>query len=262
MRLSKHHGLGNDFLVALVDEVPATGADLARTWCHRTLGVGADGLVFGTPSEAADLSMTLFNSDGSEAEISGNGIRCLAQAELARHHANHLTVETLAGVRELELISTDGNQAQIAVDMGVVNELELLVGLDDLARPGFEVRRAAMKDVGNPHIVVEVDDLAAVEVGMDGPALEALWKPGGMNIHFLVPLADGIELLHWERGAGATAACGSGATASATVAHEWGLVGTDVTVSMPGGVAKVLVGASATLIGPAVHVADVEVLDG
>ncbi|MFV2039560.1 MAG: diaminopimelate epimerase, partial [Acidimicrobiales bacterium] len=80
MHLTKHHGLGNDFLVALVDEVPANGADLARSLCQRRRGVGADGLIFGTPAADADLAMTFFNADGSGAEISGNGIRCLAQA--------------------------------------------------------------------------------------------------------------------------------------------------------------------------------------
>lgn len=265
MHLTKHHGLGNDFLVALVDEVPPDAPALAVAWCNRTRGVGADGLIFGTPADTrdADLRMTLFNSDGSRAEISGNGIRCLAQAALSRAGGSQLRIVTDGGVRMLGLIESAGSRAQISVEMGAVGAGPELPEPGVLARPGFSILRAATADVGNPHVVLEVDVLESVDPALDGPAIEDLWKPDGINVHFLTHTGDNrIRLVHWERGAGATEACGSGATVSATVAHGWGLVGTDVSVEMPGGDARVQVGDEAVLIGPAVHIADIEVAHG
>lgn len=265
MHLTKHHGLGNDFLVALVDEVPPDAPDLAVAWCHRTRGIGADGLIFGTPSRTsdADLRMTLFNSDGSRAEISGNGIRCLAQAAFARNGCSELRIATDGGVRRLGLISAEGASAEISVVMGAVRGGPELPAGEVIARPGFAVLRVETADVGNPHVVLEVDSLDQVDPTLDGPALEELWKPDGINVHFLTRIGhDTIRLVHWERGAGATEACGSGATVSATVANGWGLVGSDVVVEMPGGRARVRVGDQAVLIGPAVRVADIEVSHG
>ncbi|MGI9622329.1 MAG: diaminopimelate epimerase [Acidimicrobiales bacterium] len=260
MRLSKHHGLGNDFLVSLIDEVPADAGDLARAWCHRTRGIGADGLIFGTPTGEADVAMTLFNADGSAAEISGNGIRCLAQAVMARNGADTLRVLTAAGVRDLRLVESAGTEAYISVDMGAVSSAPQHPCLEQTR---FASKRAAVRDVGNPHLVVEIDDLDDIDIAVDGPALEALFAPVGMNVHFMVESGPAqISLLHWERGVGVTEACGSGATVSAALANEWGIVGSTVDVVMPGGTAKVVLEESATLIGPAVHIADVEIAHG
>lgn len=262
MQLSKHHGLGNDFLVALTSEVPDRGADLARAWCHRTHGVGADGLIFGTPAEGADLRMTLFNSDGSRAEISGNGIRCLAQAAFSRDGGTELTIATDGGVRRLELISAAGNEARIGVEMGEVSLDAEPFDLDRLGCRGLAARRAMTGSVGNPHVVIEVEALDRIDPAVDGPAIEASWMPEGINVHFLAPIGpDSIRLVHWERGAGVTEACGSGATVSATAAHHWGLVPAEVHVEMPGGAADVVVGTPARLVGPAVHVADITIVE-
>ena len=222
LTLTKHHGLGNDFLVAFVDDVPDGGADLARRWCHRTRGIGADGLIFATPATSSDtdLTMTLFNADGSEAEISGNGIRCLAQAaRLAGHTGDEVAVATAGGVRRLVCRHTEGDTAQIEVAMGPVTTGPPLADADDLARPGFVILEAATGDVGNPHVVLLVDDLAAVDVSIDGPAIESHWKPSGINVHFVVVTGQHeLAVKHWERGAGVTEACGSGATVAATIA--------------------------------------------
>lgn len=266
MRLSKHHGLGNDFLVALVDEVPVEGAELARSLCHRTLGVGADGLIFGTPATDADLTMTLFNADGSAAEISGNGIRCLAQALAMKRGLGsvELAIATVGGCRKLRLSpGCSRAEVQVSVDMGPVTPGPDLAVNDIVARPTFSVTRAGSGAVGNRHLVIEVDDFAAVDPELDGPAIEARWMPDGMNIHFLRHSGpDEITLVHWERGAGVTQACGSGAVVSAAVAHEWGMVDQGVTVQMPGGSVRVSLGETAVLSGPAVHVADIEVAHG
>ena len=262
MHLTKHHGLGNDFLVSLVDDVPTNGAAMARVWCHRRTGIGADGLIFGSPAVDADLVMTLFNADGSEAEISGNGVRCLAQAVAAARHCDELdlVIATGGGHRRIEVRPTGRRgHVQVAVDMGPVTDGPDLPSPADLARPGFRISRAGTADVGNPHVVLELEGAGEPEPGFDGPAIEALFKPTGINVHFLRLTGDDeITLTHWERGAGVTQACGSGATASATLAHRWGLVGPDVAVSMPGGRADVHIGETATLTGPAVLIAHID----
>lgn len=267
MHLTKHHGLGNDFCVAFVDAAPVHAADLARAVCHRTRGVGADGLIFATPSPATDIDvvMHLFNADGSAAAISGNGIRCLAQAVWARRGdapggTRPLAIESAGRVYRLDLVSWAPPAAAIAVDMGPVSIDDGPVPVRELVRPEVGVVAAATASVGNPHIVIAVDDLSAVDVATDGPAIEAHWLPEGINVHFMVVTGpDSIELIHWERGAGITDACGSGASAAATVAHRWGLVGDRVAVTMPGGSAEVRVGEHATLVGPAVHIADIAI---
>jgi len=264
VRLTKHHGLGNDFLVALVDtadDARAYDADLARRVCHRTRGVGADGLIVGLrrPDAQHDLQMTLFNADGSRAEISGNGIRCLAQAELTRRGAQacDLRIASDGGLRVVTVHATDEpHTVEASVAMGRVTERATVPA----PPPGYDIGKSATADIGNPHWVVLVDDAWAIDLARLGPQFEH--AGGGLNVEFIAPTsgtADAIDLAVWERGVGITEACGSGAAAAAFVAHRWGLVGTDVTVHMPGGAARVVLdGADATLVGPSVFIAEVE----
>ena len=264
VRLTKHHGLGNDFLVALVEsanEAHAYDADLARRVCHRTRGVGADGLIVGIrrPDAALDLRMILFNADGSRAEISGNGIRCLAQAELlARGDAlAELRIATDAGLRVVAVHQSDVLTVEASVAMGDVTERSTVPS----PPPGYDIGKSAAADIGNPHWVVLVDDAWSVDLARLGPQFER--AGGGVNVEFIAPTPgtnDAIDLAVWERGVGITEACGSGAAVAAFVAHRWGLVGADVTVHMPGGAARVVLdGAAATLVGPSVLVAAVDV---
>ncbi len=273
-RLTKHHGLGNDFLVLLgpASALAGVGADEARRWCDRHRGVGADGLLLGvTDTDAADLVMTLHNADGSRAEMSGNGIRCLAQAEADRR-----------GVATVELrIVTDGGPRTVAVTPGpddatIVASVDMgpagpgpepdgptgPVGAEDEpAALALEPKETRTLDLGNPHVVLLVDDPGAVEVARAGPHWEAAWS-AGINVHAVAPTpgeADAVTMAIWERGAGATEACGTGATAAARAAHDWGLVGTEVTVHMRGGDVGVVVGDRMTLRGPSVRIARVEV---
>ena len=268
MFLTKHHGLGNDFLVAMsrpgVDLRP--DAEMARQLCERHFGIGADGLLWGLPAIApeADLRMLLHNSDGSEAAISGNGIRCLAQAHLRSIGANggRVRIETPAGLRVVDCDATDDpDLINAAVDMGVV-----LPGpvIDEALRVELSATygdRFATRSVGNPHLVVQVDSLGSVAIRDVGPLLEASFVDG-INVHFFeVNGPDHLSVLHWERGAGLTLACGSGATVTASVAHEWGLVGADCLLDLPGGPARVIVGATVNapvrLSRPARFVAEV-----
>ncbi len=260
MRLSKHHGLGNDFLIAFVADVPHDAPALARRLCHRTEGIGADGLIFLTPGSGhGDASMTLLNADGSMAEISGNGLRCVGHA-LARRDgvdAGDYLVDTLVGRRAVSVRSADGPDADVSAEMGSITSIDearaeaLLVSLVD-------TRAVGAAAIGNPHLVARVDDPAAIDLGKVGRAVDAC-VDGGANVEFIAPAgSDAIVLTVWERGAGATRACGSGACVAAWFAHEWGMVGEVVEVRMPGGSATVHLGATVTLVGPASFVADME----
>ena len=267
MRLGKYHGLGNDFLVALEAHNPniAADPDLARHLCDRYLGVGADGLIIGlAPKDPAhDAAMVLLNSDGSRAEISGNGIRCLAQALLRAGSGgggSKLLIETDGGLRPVALASGDpARRAMFTVDMGSTSE-----GPDPTeATRQWGAANVATVDIGNPHLVLEVGDVDAVQVERDGAELEAGY-PAGINVHFVsVRDAAHLDLRVWERGAGVTRACGSGAAAAVVAAAGWGgvdPVDRPVEVAMPGGRAEVqLDGDRVLLTGESVFVADVVV---
>jgi diaminopimelate epimerase len=261
--LTKHHGLGNDFL-CLVDPPDLPTPEQVRRWCDRRRGVGADGVLTAQrPAGGAAWVMTLWNADGGRAEISGNGIRCLAQAVL-RHEGRsppaEVAIATDAGLRHLQATpSEDPATWSVRVAMGPAKAGP--PPSDCLAALGVPVLDQLGVDVGNPHLVVLVDDPAAHDLSVIGPAVAAGY-PGGLNVHLVAVVArDRLTLRPWERGAGLTEACGSGACAAAWAAHRWGLVDRTVTVDMPGGQAVVDVGDPVVLTGPASFVATV-VVDG
>jgi diaminopimelate epimerase len=268
--LTKLHGLGNDFLVILDRGGPAaTGAgtspdaELARRLCHRHLGVGADGLIWGRlvkrSSETGDdvqLSFRLWNADGSEAEMSGNGMRCLAHAALDEGWIGEdepVGVITPAGRREVRVKRSgpEPGRTWATVEMGPVKvggeESRCNVGHGQL-----------LVDVGNPHLVVLGPDPDTVDVGTLGPLLEAT-DPAGLNVEFVAlgPGPDSVTMRVWERGVGETEACGTGSVAAAAALHHWKRVGPAVTVHQPGGAAAVELRAdgTATLAGPSRHIA-------
>ena len=245
MRLTKHHGLANDFLVLLdLDAQHLIDGDLARALCDRRTGVGADGFIHGTAGAGhADLTMTLFNADGSLAEMSGNGIRCLAQAEALRRDVGELDVDVLteAGLRHVT-VRPSGQALTVWATAGMGPAKVL-----DEGDGRMEV------DLGNPHLVIRVadpwDDGLLPEAAPDRNT--ELIAPG--------PGDDAITMRVIERGVGETLACGTGACAAAHAAHAWGLVGERVTVHMRGGDAEVVLGDNIQLSGPATYVASVEV---
>ena len=269
MHLSKLHGLGNDFLV-LLDDGSNGPLDPARTrmLCHRRTGVGADGLI---RSERVGDRMVMFqlqNADGSPAEMSGNGARCLglaaARAGWWDDRARPLTLHTAAGERRLDWRGGGLHRAEIQVGMGEVTPIPTKPG--DLVWDGVAgtwPRRAV--DVGNPHVVALVEGALPPRDELD--ALLAPVEPGGpddRNFEFVVrgPEVGAVTMVARERGAGWTQACGTGSVAAAWVASEEGWVGRLVTVHNPGGSVEVdLSEAAARLTGPTVFVAAVEVPD-
>jgi diaminopimelate epimerase len=262
LTLTKHHGAGNDFLV-VVDpdrEAPLTPA-VAAALCDRRFGVGADGLlrvgVGDAAATGADLTMELWNRDGSVAEMSGNGIRCLAQAAVDAGLVDppSFTVATAAGVRLVEYRrgSLPG-AASARVSMGPVG-----IGADQ--PQSFPDRRAREVDVGNPHLVLLSPGVAEVDLDALGPRLQQL-RPGGVNVEVAEqgPGADALTIRIFERGVGETEACGTGSVAAAAAAHSWGLVGPSIDVHNPGGTLRVdLDAGEALLSGPVRRVAVITV---
>lgn len=268
VHLTKHHGLGNDFLVTFVGEVPPAASELAIELCDRSTGMGADGLIFGI-DDGSTVVMRLFNSDGSPAEISGNGMRCFLQAVAMRRGVQGLEidVDTLAGVRQCTYSATeDPAVGEASVDMGPVTDGDAPDDDDFLTKHSIEVSRWATGAVGNPHVVLSVGDPQSFDLATLGPQIENHF-PHGVNVHLVtVTGTDSLSLAVWERGAGITQACGSGATVAAQRFYDWGLVSESVTVDMPGGSALVDVAtkdrASAILSGPTTYVGSVEVPRG
>ena len=264
--VTKHNGLGNDFLVLDRREASALSnaqvaeidwPNMARNWCNRKTGIGADGLLLLGHTDANTLTMRLYNSDGSLAEMSGNGIRCLAQAA---HMADDLkteaiySVDTDAGERRVVVTpqANDSQTVDASVDMGPIGTLLEPTGWATLECD--QMRPVMHISVGNPHSVVGVEDVAIVplkELGEKVPQINLeIIEPG--------PEVNAITMRVHERGAGITQACGTGACASAWAAVQWGLVPTsasEVIVHMDGGDVKVRVNepksGSVTLIGPA-----------
>jgi diaminopimelate epimerase len=261
LELTKHHGLGNDFLVVFHPQVAELG-ELARRLCDRRRGIGADGLLVGESEPGFAARMALYNADGSPAEMSGNGIRCFAQA-LARRRDDLAPQRILtdAGERLVTLYATeDPDVIEAAVDMGAVSvigepESWYRVGIDPL-------RPVTHLSVGNPHAVVAVDDVLVIDL------LDLGEKVPDINLEVVEPGPEphAITMRVHERGAGITQACGTGACASAWAAASWGFVAPgleEIIVHMDGGDAKVRlhypVTGHVTLVGPAVFIGSIRV---
>ncbi len=258
VRMTKHQAVGNDFLVLIDEEgTVAVGPESARAWCHRRTGVGADGLIVATAgTNGADVTMTLFNADGTIAEISGNGIRCLGQAVAMNRGLDELdlTVASGSGLRRVSMRPGMHQHTLVAsVDMGTVRETPG-GALDGGACEGA-IRSLAV-DVGNPHTVLLYRDRADRDRVAD--ALGA----GSSNVELVIAESgrDLIEMRVIERGVGETLACGSGACAAAYATRAWGITGDRVRVAMAGGEVSVdLDGDAVVLTGPTVHVANIEI---
>ncbi|MHB1710079.1 MAG: diaminopimelate epimerase [Acidimicrobiales bacterium] len=259
LRLTKHHGTGNDFLVlADIDDREPMVPELVRALCDRRFGVGADGVIrILAGRDGSDLSMDLSNADGSKAEMSGNGIRCLAQAAVDAGLVAPLSfsVWTPAGIRSIEYRKGDSiGDGTASVDMG-----DAQMGPDQ--PQNFTDRRARTVNMGNPHLVLLGPDPAGVDVAEIGSRLQGV-HPGGINVEFISVGAspDELTLRVWERGVGLTEACGTGSCAAAAAARSWGLVGERVRVHNPGGTVEVTLNADGIrLAGPTRKIADITV---
>jgi len=251
MRFVKMHGAGNDFVLLRVQGDEQDWSRLAQAMCDRHYGIGADGLILVLPSFRADVGMRMFNPDGSEAEVCGNGLRCVVKYAvdegLARPREGELSVETATGVLSAQVFGEKGAVERVRVSMGVPRfaprEIPVLAEaeppLKDLSLD-IEGQRLAVTCVsmGNPHAVHFVErPVAEFPLESIGPKVEhhPLFP---QRVNFEVARVLGRERMEarvWERGAGITLACGSGACAAVGAAHLWGLVGERVDITLPGG---------------------------
>jgi diaminopimelate epimerase len=265
VRFLKGHGTGNDFvLLPDLDGQVTLTPGLVAALCDRRRGIGADGLLVGETEPAYAARMVLYNADGSRAEMSGNGIRCFAQALAARRgDTTAQRILTDAGERVARLRPTDDpDTLEISVDMGPV---ERIAAPEGWAAVGCHPDRPAMHlSVGNPHTVVGVDDVAVVDL----PALGTQLPHVNLEIVEPGPEPHAVTMRVHERGAGITEACGTGACAVAYAAVSWGLVpatAPEILVHMDGGSARVALDTPATgrvtLTGPATMVATITIID-
>lgn len=252
MKFCKMHGAGNDFVVVngfdeKLEDVDI--ADLSRRVCDRHLGIGSDGLILVLPSRTASFRMRMLNPDGSEAEMCGNGIRCFGKYvyDYALTRETSITVETLAGVKELKLSAKGGRVQTVRVDMGSPELRRAYVpmkgpGADEQVvsqpiRVGGRKLEVTCLSMGNPHCVVFVDNLDIFPVAKVGPEVEhhPLF-PQRTNVPFVQVIShSAVKARVWERGAGETLACGTGACASAIASALNDRTGRKVQVQLAGG---------------------------
>src|SRR5437870_804102 len=247
MRFTKMHGAGNDYVYidCFRNPMPHDPAGLSRAISDRHFGVGGDGLILICPSDKADARMRMFNADGTEAEMCGNGVRCVAKYVhdhgLVRKPT--LTIETGRGVLTLELEVSGGLVRQVRVDMGepILEAARIPTALPgnppvETALPGHALKVTCVS-LGNPHCVTFVDEITDQLVLGVGPQVERdAAFPRRTNVEFVrVNRPDDIAMRVWERGSGETLACGTGACAVAVAGALTGRTGRQITAHLPGG---------------------------
>jgi diaminopimelate epimerase len=255
MQFTKMHGTGNDFVMVDASEFSADWEALARAVCDRHFGAGSDGLILALPAAEADLRMRMFNPDGSEAEMCGNGIRCLAKYAVERGIATPkrgaIVVDTLAGRLRCEVFGENGVIDRVRVSMGAPrfapNEIPVAAESSGPVRD-LPVRveggdfRVTCVSMGNPHAVYFAEQpVGEIDLGTVGPRVEhhPLF-PRRVNFEVVNVLdRDRLRMRVWERGAGMTLACGTGACATAVAARLHGLVDDIVDIELPGGVVRI-----------------------
>lgn len=251
MKFTKMQATGNDFIVIDAPGIRREWSSLARAMCHRQLGVGADGLILVQLSKRADFRMRMFNPDGTEAEVCGNGLRCFGKYVLERGlvAGRELTVETLSGIKRLEARVKGGRVWRVRVNMGlprfqpeeipVRGELVSVPIVDYPLSLGGVRLFLNLVSMGNPHAVCFLkESVAEFPLAEVGPKVEnhPLF-PQRTNFEVATIMDRGhIAARVWERGAGETLSCGSGACAIAVAAHLHGYTDTEVDITLPGGI--------------------------
>lgn len=274
MKFTKMQGCGNDYVYVdctkgLIDHIPETAIKVSE----RHFGIGSDGLILIRPSEVADFFMDMYNNDGSRGKMCGNGIRCVAKYvfDYGLTDKKQLTIETLSGIKKVELIIEKDKVISVTVDMGspvltpslipVVSNKEQMVN-EPITINETEYRITCIS-MGNPHAVVFVEDTKQVPLEEIGPLFENHeYFPDRVNTEFVhVSSRNKIEMRVWERGSGETLACGTGACASVMACILNGYTDKEVTVSLLGGELEIRYDEQANTIfmtGPAVTVFDGE----
>ncbi len=252
MKFTKMHGIGNDYVyVNCFEETVPNPEELARKMSDRHFGVGSDGLILIKPSERADFEMKMYNADGSEGAMCGNGIRCVAKYvyDYGLTDQTRISIDTQSGIKYLELTVEDGQMKLARVNMGApelrADKIPILCDKEQVIHEPIEVdgRTYYMTGVsmGNPHAVVYVEDVEGLEIEKIGPLFEHHPAfPDRINTEFCKVLdPHTVRMRVWERGAGETLACGTGACAVAVASVLGGYTTEEVTVKLLGGDLKI-----------------------
>ena len=255
LRFTKMEGLGNDYVyICTINQKISNPSELSKKISDRHFGIGSDGLILISESKIADFKMNIYNADGSEAEMCGNGIRCAGKFVYDKGYTDktELTFETLAGVKKLVLFLDDDKVSFVSVDMGEPilngNEIPVInykeenmngISFASVNIPSFG--KFTTISMGNPHAIIYVDNVENFEVEKYGQLLENhKYYPNRTNVEFVQIINRGnIKMRVWERGAGETFACGTGACAAAVASNANGYTRTDVTVLLKGGELKI-----------------------
>ncbi len=248
MKFTKMQGIGNDYVyVNCFEENVKNPSELAITISNRHFGVGSDGLILILPSHVADARMRIFNADGSEAQMCGNGIRCVAKYlyECGLKKSDQMTIETSAGLKAIELTTANGVVTQVRVEMGTPrllrNDIPMLGDNKQVINEPLQVNDTVLHitcvSMGNPHCITFVDDVDSVDLNITGKAIEnhELF-PERINAHFVQQIsADKVKMRTWERGSGETLACGTGAVATGVACILNNLTERVIHTLLPGG---------------------------
>ena len=248
IKFTKMQGLGNDYVyMDAIHQKIENESSLAQFVSNRHFGIGSDGLILICKSDVADFKMRMFNSDGSEAEMCGNGIRCVGKFVYDKGLTDKttVTIETLAGIKTLELNTKEGKVETVKVDMGepILNPKEIPVISDEepVKNLMLEVEGRKFKftcvSMGNPHAITEVEDTEKFDVEKYGKVLEVDKAfPNKTNVEFIqIVDKNHVKMRVWERGAGETLACGTGACATAVACYINGKTDRNVEVELLGG---------------------------
>ena len=248
IKFTKMQGLGNDYVyMDAIHQKIENESSLAQFVSNRHFGIGSDGLILICKSDIADFKMRMFNSDGSEAEMCGNGIRCVGKFVYDKGLTDKttVTIETLAGIKTLELNTKDGKVETVKVDMGepILNPKEIPVISDEEPVKNLMLEAEGRKfkftcvSMGNPHAITEVEDTEKFDVEKYGKVLEVDKAfPNKTNVEFIqIVDKNHVKMRVWERGAGETLACGTGACATAVACYLNGKTDRNVEVELLGG---------------------------
>ena len=248
IKFTKMHGLGNDYVyIDAINQNIENESTLAQFVSNRHFGIGSDGLILICKSNIADFKMRMFNSDGSEAEMCGNGIRCVGKFVYDKGLTNKtiVTIETLAGIKTLKLNTKDGKVETVRVDMGepILNpkEIPVISNEEPVKNLVLEADDKKFKftcvSMGNPHAITQVENTDNFDVEKYGKLLEVDKAfPNKTNVEFIqIVDKEHVKMRVWERGAGETLACGTGACGTAVACYLNGETGRKVEVELLGG---------------------------
>ena len=272
MRFEKYHGLGNDFIIFNMKDLGERDlSELAKKVCHRNFGIGADGMIVYEKNQRG-IVMNFYNADGTTAPMCGNGIRCFTHYMKNNGHFTGDRVKVHTGAGELEVVATEEEEFMVRVNMGkpLFDSGSIPIGIEredyieeELEIEGMKIKLSSLF-MGTTHTVIFVEDLDKVDIASLGPKIEKHpMFPVGTNVNFCEVKSSGeMHVTTWERGAGMTLACGTGACGAAVIGNKLEKIGRSTKIVVPGGEMYIDVDEEVFMKGPSVKIAEGEFLLG